>query len=642
MEEAPYFNGSNILMRLLESVSLTGDQYTDLMSLLYFGSTAILVAMGILFLSFKATQNFDQRYLFSGHWFFMALHFLGALLALQNHAGNNIGIPSYVTSFFSQSGLYLSVIFFGMGLWEMFHNYRFKKENLWVVIGSVAIFSAALQVVFSVMTAEDRFFYKVVPQAAAVGVCYLVLGFYFCPCMNNRFSFSKKFMPSYTLNIPMILFGVTQLILAALFASKLEYDFRYNTGALLLSLQLVWKVLMGVGLLKLALLMEAQNSARVENLVNKNKNYALVGQLSAGFVHDINNSVSVMSLSTDLANKEFEKGNHEKAISYLEMMKTCSNKVTNLAKQISDVIRSHQGGESQQIAFNPNEIIRIMQPALLVILPSSVQLKLDLDLSFQKSIFSSTTDFEMVLLNLVKNSAAAIDSAEHSYDSGLIVVRTRRVMMDRSPVNGSEYGEIEAVSIVVEDNGCGIPADQLDKVGKFGFSTKGDNGTGIGLANVARYAEENGGNFYIRSIEGESTQIEIQIPVNEKVQEGHVVVVADNPDIARDCRSEEWKVLALTPASFNQVCLSTSGGVLVVNSEDDSMKDLLSQKLSELPVSSSWRVLRVVNDVSAGLEEWPLQGVSSGTLHRRHTPLELQLEVRKLMSSISSDLTLTG
>ena len=191
MEESPYFNGSNILMRLLESVSLTGDQYTDLMSLLYFGSTAILVAMGILFLSFKATQNFDQRYLFSGHWFFMALHFLGALLALQNHAGNNIGIPSYVTSFFSQSGLYLSVIFFGMGLWEMFHNYRFKKENLWVVIGSVAIFSAALQVVFSVMTAEDRFFYKVVPQAAAVGVCYLVLGFYFCPCMNNRFSFSK-------------------------------------------------------------------------------------------------------------------------------------------------------------------------------------------------------------------------------------------------------------------------------------------------------------------------------------------------------------------------------------------------------------------------------------------------------------------
>ena len=130
--------------------------------------------------------------------------------------------------------------------------------------------------------------------------------------------------------------------------------------------------------------------------------------------------------------------------------------------------------------------------------------------------------------------------------------------------------------------------------------------------------------------------------MNEKVQEGHVVVVADNPDIARDCRSEEWKVLALTPASFNQVCLSTSGGVLVVNSEDDSMKDLLSQKLSELPVSSSWRVLRVVNDVSAGLEEWPLQGGSSGTLHRRHTPLELQLEVRKLMSSISSDLTLTG
>ena len=68
MEEAPYFNGSNILMRLLESVSLTGDQYTDLMSLLYFGSTAILVAMDVLpkFKSETGVQKVNTIFLTDG------------------------------------------------------------------------------------------------------------------------------------------------------------------------------------------------------------------------------------------------------------------------------------------------------------------------------------------------------------------------------------------------------------------------------------------------------------------------------------------------------------------------------------------------------------------------------------------------
>ena len=237
----------------------------------------------------------------------------------------------------------------------------------------------------------------------------------------------------------------------------------------------------------------------------------------------------------------------------------------------------------------------------------------------------------MVLLNLVKNSAAAIDSRGQFLGDGLIVIRSQRIRMESAPSLGAGYGEVEAISIVVEDNGCGIPAHQLDKVGEFGFSTKGENGTGIGLANVSRFAEEHGGKFYIRSSEGKGTQVEIQIPLKDEARVDHVIVVADQPDIAREARAEEWKVLALSPASFEQVRLTSSGGILILDSMDDRLIDVASKKFSECPRPSLWRVLRVVDDTSLAIEGWAHLGIPMADLHRRHTALELKLAIRNLL-----------
>jgi len=49
------------------------------------------------------------------------------------------------------------------------------------------------------------------------------------------------------------------------------------------------------------------------------------------------------------------------------------------------------------------------------------------------------------------------------------------------------------VVFAVEDNGPGVPAEELSRIFDAFFSTKGSKGTGLGLAMVAKFCEEHGG-----------------------------------------------------------------------------------------------------------------------------------------------------
>jgi signal transduction histidine kinase len=66
-----------------------------------------------------------------------------------------------------------------------------------------------------------------------------------------------------------------------------------------------------------------------------------------------------------------------------------------------------------------------------------------------------------------------------------------------------------AVVIGVSDNGSGIPEEVKHKVFKGFFSTKGTEGTGLGLLVVQKLVEEQGGRLSFTSKEGEGTSFEI-------------------------------------------------------------------------------------------------------------------------------------
>lgn len=92
-------------------------------------------------------------------------------------------------------------------------------------------------------------------------------------------------------------------------------------------------------------------------------------------------------------------------------------------------------------------------------------------------------------LNLVKNAAEAV---EDQSDQGRIVLRTAFRPGVRMMVPGSESRVALPLMIEVEDNGSGVP-DHMKPHLFDPFVTTKRNGTGLGLALVAKIVRDHGG-----------------------------------------------------------------------------------------------------------------------------------------------------
>jgi signal transduction histidine kinase len=102
-----------------------------------------------------------------------------------------------------------------------------------------------------------------------------------------------------------------------------------------------------------------------------------------------------------------------------------------------------------------------------------------------------------VLLNLLSNAMDAVEPGK-----GLI-----RVIC--------HYDEAEQQAIIeVIDNGAGIAPSMAGHLFELFHSTKGNRGTGLGLAVARKIVEEHEGTIAARSSPGEGTTFTIRLPVD--------------------------------------------------------------------------------------------------------------------------------
>ena len=121
------------------------------------------------------------------------------------------------------------------------------------------------------------------------------------------------------------------------------------------------------------------------------------------------------------------------------------------------------------------------------------------DLTKAYGYFASVnaTELKRVLSNLINNSIEAFPEG-----TGRVTVGIR--------------GYKDVVQIIVSDNGKGIPAFVLAKLGERGVShgkeSSGNSGSGLGVYHAKSTVEAYGGKFEIQSREGQGTMIQIQLP----------------------------------------------------------------------------------------------------------------------------------
>ncbi|MBC2652860.1 sensor histidine kinase [Novosphingobium aerophilum] len=110
-------------------------------------------------------------------------------------------------------------------------------------------------------------------------------------------------------------------------------------------------------------------------------------------------------------------------------------------------------------------------------------------------IYGCEEELIQVLMNLIANAADALTDQS-----------AQRVI--RVALAEADLGEVQ---IAVEDNGCGIPPEHIDRVFDRLFSTK-TGGSGLGLALCKRIVANHGGTIGIVSEPGQGTQVILRFP----------------------------------------------------------------------------------------------------------------------------------
>jgi signal transduction histidine kinase len=210
-------------------------------------------------------------------------------------------------------------------------------------------------------------------------------------------------------------------------------------------------------------------------------------------VHDINNLLAVIGSGLRLLECESDAA-YRKAI--IDKMQEAIRRGALLSRQLLDVARPR-----------PKSIDGFVAVSRLAVLAGSLDLTLRPDVTVRTEIAPDLWDFNadpeelyFALLNLCRNAADAMPNG------GTITVAARNV----EPSAGAARGFVE---IVVADDGEGMPDEVLSQAFTPYFTTKAaGSGTGLGLAQVQRFAEGGGGAVGIESRLGVGTLVRLFLP----------------------------------------------------------------------------------------------------------------------------------
>lgn len=220
---------------------------------------------------------------------------------------------------------------------------------------------------------------------------------------------------------------------------------------------------------------------------------AALGEFTAGIAHEINNPTQVMLGNLDILQSEMGEN--------FAPVKEEVDMVVKQIYRIQGIINSLlQYAKPDEYAGYINQMMvnTVIEDSLMLIkhMRKDYHFELTLDLQANVAVFINEQDLQQVLVNLIVNAVHALPKT-----GGLINVKSS---------NWLDKG----VRICVIDNGSGISEDKIDHVFNPFFSTKKQEGSGLGLSVSYGLIRKYGGNITLKSEPNKKTEFKIWLHKN--------------------------------------------------------------------------------------------------------------------------------
>jgi signal transduction histidine kinase len=219
------------------------------------------------------------------------------------------------------------------------------------------------------------------------------------------------------------------------------------------------------------------------------------GEMAGGVVHDFSNALmSVIGYSDILLKSAATRTDETKALEYLRIINTAGRDGAHVVSRLRDFYRPRGAAD----LFEPLDVKEIALQSIALARPrcadreTGESIRFETDLEGSTNISGIGAELREVLTNLIFNAVDAIPG------DGLITLRTRQ-----------QAGE---VIVEVIDTGAGMSAEVRQRCLEPFFTTKGDKGTGLGLAMVFGIIKRHQGMLEIESEPGQGTTVRIHFP----------------------------------------------------------------------------------------------------------------------------------
>jgi PAS domain S-box-containing protein len=248
---------------------------------------------------------------------------------------------------------------------------------------------------------------------------------------------------------------------------------------------------------------------QTQKAVMQQERLLALGQMASGIAHDINNAISPVALYTESL-LEREPGLSPRARSHLETIQRAIDDVAQTVARMREFYRQREP-HSTLVPVDMNALVRQIVDLTRARWSDMAQrrgiaIEMRTDLAPDlPTIMGADNEIRDALTNLIFNAVDAMPNG------GPLTLRTRVVQDEEA--RSQESPTRESVQLEVVDAGIGMDEETRRRCLEPFFTTKGERGTGLGLAMVYGAIQRHSANIEIESAVGQGTSIRLSFPI---------------------------------------------------------------------------------------------------------------------------------
>lgn len=242
----------------------------------------------------------------------------------------------------------------------------------------------------------------------------------------------------------------------------------------------------------------------VEQALQAEKLRAL-GQLASGVAHDFNNGLAAILGRVSILQRQVADAN---VLRNLEIIKTAAEDAATTVRRVQTFAK-----QSAQPEFAALELAALVRDSIELTRPrwenaarvKGIEYTVEFNACDSFSVRGNASELREVFVNLIVNA------------------------LDAMPKGGKlEIGceqRADKIELTFADNGEGIAEDLRERIFEPFFSTKGVNGTGLGLSVSYGIIEQHNGSIAVESKIGKGTVFAVSLPATDVHQKQAVTIM---------------------------------------------------------------------------------------------------------------------